>query len=139
MRARGARRNWLGLLQSCRQIYSETALLPFQLSSFHVSDNKDSANNDFLRRGLSPGQAAAISHVTFSYFSTHHSSIIFPLLSGLKTFTVSVGNVFVNCEEHAALEPKMRRWIQEADSIPNKVEIYFKYICRKCYHHISDV
>jgi hypothetical protein len=56
------------LLQTCRQIYYEAALLPFKLNSFHIL--KTSAMDVFIER-LARGQRLAIKTLTFSLEVAH--------------------------------------------------------------------
>jgi hypothetical protein len=133
MKVRGARRNWLGLLRSCRQIYSETALLPYQLSSFRVSNHTRNAETNFIQIELLPGQAAAIAHLKFSYVPENSNRIALPLLPKLKTFTISCDKTFRKCKDHATQEPVIRRWIEDAPSIPNGAEICIQFRCIECY------
>jgi hypothetical protein len=56
------------LLQTCRQIYYEAALLPFKLNSFHIL--KSSSMNVFIER-LARGQRLAIKTLTFSLEVAH--------------------------------------------------------------------
>lgn len=134
MRARGAHRNWLSLLRSCRQIYSETVFLPFQLSKFSFS-NSISDGLDFLHVELLPGQVAALTHLTLGYSQEAKVTIKLPPLAGLKELTFILRDRFWNCEDHFTQAANVRRWIGEVESIPDDVELEFRiHWAWKCQH-----
>ena len=130
MRTRGPPRNWLGLLRSCRQIYSETVFLPFQLSKFffprYVSDDVD-----FLRLELLPGQVAAISHLSLGACQL---PLKVPPLLGLKELVI-LGKRALQCDEHVEEEEEARFYVREAKIIADEVKVHYEISCARSNAH----
>ena len=136
------------LLRTCRQIYSDAALLPYKLNMFSMSTHTDIR----LLANFLPVQTAAITRIIFefgrseSYISLETfleaiyfpqalagnrslKSLSFPSLPGLKEVIV----VARDCVGYKHLHPRVVHWFRDLKYVPDSNEpVYVLQTCIYC-------
>ena len=136
------------LLRTCRQIYNDTALLPYTLNAFSVSTRMDL----HMVVDLLPVQAAAISRVLYEFepFGSYLlldailRAVILPrtserqqLWQGLPVPEMPALKEFIivaqNCLGYERLYPRVTHWLSDHRVFPGFVKKqYGFYPCKSC-------